>query len=64
MFPAIAVLAEKAGDLAEAAQWQGFFSQAALVIALFGFAAVLIYLFFRRNREIHERARQMPLDED
>ncbi len=64
MFPAIAVLAEKAGGLSEAEQWRGFYSLVALVIALLGFVAVLIYLFLRRNRGIHERARQMPLDED
>jgi cbb3-type cytochrome oxidase subunit 3 len=40
------------------------FAQIALVIALVGFAAVVVSVFLARNREPFRRASLMPLAED
>ena len=40
------------------------FAQIALVVALVGFAAVVVSLFLARNREPFRRASLMPLAED
>jgi hypothetical protein len=53
----------KLGD-AVGALGLGWMAEIALVIAVLGFAVVLVTVFLRRNREPFERARRMPLDEE
>ncbi len=50
------------GDVVGAAGL-GVYAAVALVIALVGFAAVVIALLRRANQELFERARHMPLDD-
>jgi len=67
MSPILAGLAEKTAGAAKDAdveRWKAIFSEAALVVALIGFLAVIAYLFLKRNQKVYERARHLPLEED
>jgi cbb3-type cytochrome oxidase subunit 3 len=41
-----------------------FFAEAAFVLALAGFATVLVTVFHRKNRAPFERARFLPLEDE
>jgi cbb3-type cytochrome oxidase subunit 3 len=61
MVPVGAVMAaEAAGNAA----YKAIFSEAALVIAVIGFLAVIAGLLLKRNRKTYERASRLPLEED
>ena len=64
MVPVGAVMAAEAAGKARAAAWKAIFSEAALVIAVIGFLAVIAYLLLKRNRKTYERASRLPLEED
>lgn len=40
------------------------YAEIALIIALISFAAIVVWVFARRNKERYERAKMMPLDDD
>ena len=53
----------KLADVMRAMHWN-LFAQIALVIALIGFAAVVVSVFLARNREAFRRASLLPLGDD
>jgi hypothetical protein len=53
----------KLGDVMSAMN-MSLFAQIALIIAVAGFAVVLVSTFLARNREPFRRASRLPLEED